>query len=365
MVGIAASDLTSNPGILALIAAAFATPAIAIALPVGVLMDRFGTRLLVLVGVVVALASFALVAFASDIPLLAVATALFGTGQLMCMIGQQGAVAGRSRASLDGAFGALTSAMGVGQMIGPFAVTSLGALLARVTVFDATDAGLLVCFAFAAAATPLVARMSPPQRHRRSPARERSALRRALVPGMWRALLVSGVVLAGVDLLYVFLPAWAEQVGVSVTTVGLLLSLRAAVTVVCRFGLDHLVRWSSRTFVLTASLVAGTGGFLLLMSPHVASAVVAMVVLGIALGIPQPLTLSWVVRITPAEVRGRALGMRVTSNRLVQVVLPLAMGVVTAPIGVAGMFLACAVTLLAAAGVTAGSHRHLDGRDET
>ena len=58
---------------------------------------------------------------------------------------------------------------------------------------------------------------------------------------MWRSLTVSGAVLVTVDLMYAFVPVWATEQGISATVVGLLLALRAAVSVVSRFG---LLAWS-------------------------------------------------------------------------------------------------------------------------
>ena len=72
--------------------------------------------------------------------------------------------------------------------------------------------------------------------------------------GLWRALLVSGIVLTAMDMLYAFLPAWAEQNGVSVTAVGWLLALRAAVTVGSRVGLGRLVAHLGRQILLLISL---------------------------------------------------------------------------------------------------------------
>ena len=58
-------------------------------------------------------------------------------------------------------------------------------------------------------------------------------------PGLWRSLVVSGAVLVTVDLMYAFVPVWATQENISATAVGLLLALRAAVSVLSRLGLTR------------------------------------------------------------------------------------------------------------------------------
>ncbi|MDF5752471.1 hypothetical protein [Spongiactinospora sp. TRM90649] len=71
-------------------------------------------------------------------------------------------------------------------------------------------------------------------------------------------------------------------------------------------------------------------------------------VMGFVLGLGQPLTLSWVAgRARPGE-RGTALALRLTGNRLGQVVLPAAAGVTS----VLGVFALSAV-ILAATGTLA------------
>lgn len=72
---------------------------------------------------------------------------------------------------------------------------------------------------------------------------------------------------------------------------------------------------------------------------------VVMAVLGLGLGIGQPLTMSWLSAQAPAGQRGRALALRLAGNRVGQVVLPSAIGVVAAGLGAGGVFLASAVVV--------------------
>jgi MFS family permease len=82
--------------------------------------------------------------------------------------------------------------------------------------------------------------------------------------------------------------------------------------------------------------------------PPWATAVV-VVLLGLGLGVGQPLTMSWLAETAPAGLRGRAMSLRLTGNRLGQVVLPSAVGLVAAGAGAAGVLGATAGTLAAAA----------------
>src|ERR687890_297667 len=69
----------------------------------------------------------------------------------------------------------------------------------------------------------------------------------------------------------------------------------------------------------------------------VAGTVVLVVLLGLGLGVGQPLTMSWLAESAPAGLRGRAMSLRLTGNRLGQVLIPSAVGAVAAGAGSAGV----------------------------
>ena len=74
--------------------------------------------------------------------------------------------------------------------------------------------------------------------------------------------------------------------------------------------------------------------------------------MGLGLGVGQPLTMSWLAEVGPRRQRGRAMSLRLTGNRLGQVLIPSAVGLVAAGVGAAGV-LAATAAALAAVGVAA------------
>ena len=76
---------------------------------------------------------------------------------------------------------------------------------------------------------------------------------------------------------------------------------------------------------------------------------VLVVLLGLGLGVGQPLTMSWLAESAPAGLRGRAMSLRLTGNRLGQVVIPGVVGLVAVSVGAAGVLWATAAALGAAA----------------
>ena len=295
------------------------------------------------------------------LPVLLAASALIGLGHLLVMVGQQAFVAHVStKGSTDSAFGTLTAAASIGQLIGPPAVTLVASLSVMSAEQPDTTLGLLVCLAFTALATPayfFLRRTDSALRRERnkSPAEPVSVAGVLKAPGLWRSLVVSGAVLVTVDLMYAFVPVWATEQKVSAAVVGMLLALRAAVSVLSRLGLTRLIRRFGRKAMLIASIGAAVLSLALLPLVGAWGAIAVMVGLGLGLGIPQPLTMAWVVSLTAASSHGAVLGLRMTVNRLAQITLPIAVGSVAAPLGVLGIFWANAALLAGAILVVAGS----------
>jgi MFS family permease len=324
--------------------------------------DRFGGTAMAFIGLLAAAAGTVSMLVFNGLPVLIAASAFIGLGHLMVIVGQQAFVAHVSTTgSTDSAFGTLTTAASVGQLIGPPAVTLAASLGGPVGAQPDTNLGLLVCLAFSLLATPAFFFL------RRTDAglrlgRHRAAMEPVTVagvlkaPGLWRSLVVSGAVLVTVDLMYAFVPVWATEQNVSAPVVGMLLALRAAVSVLSRLGLTRLLGRFGRKAMLIISIGAAVLSLALLPLVGAWGAIAVMVGLGLGLGIPQPLTMAWVVSLTAASSHGAVLGLRMTVNRLAQITLPIAVGSFAAPLGVLGIFWANAALLLGAMAVVAGSN---------
>ena len=358
MIGYRALALGADPFFLGLLASCFALPALVFAMPVGRLTDRAGGSVVAVTGMFIfAIGTAAAFAFPGQWTLLAAAAGI-GFGQMLTIVGQQTLVANISADhASDGAFGTLSAAASIGQLVGPPLVT----IVASLTVFGGGDnpnttVGLIVCVVLILLGTPTcfalrrADRALTPARiaDDEEPARVSELLK---TPGMWRSLVVSGAVLVSLDLMYAFVPVWATEQGISATMVGLLLALRALVSVISRFGLTRLVDRFGRKMLIMGSIAAAVVALIAFPFVGVWGAIGVMIGLGLGLGIPQPLTMAWVTSLTPSASHGATLGMRLTSNRLAQITLPLAVGAFAAPLGVLGIFWANAGLLLTAVGI--------------
>jgi MFS family permease len=101
-----------------------------------------------------------------------------------------------------------------------------------------------------------------------------------------------------------------------------------------------LRRLFGRRRLLVAAMV--TAAIALAILPIAGDGLVALaafvVVIGFGLGLGQPLTLGWIATQAPEDVRGTAIGMRLTANRLGQLAVPAIVGLVAGVAGVAAIF---------------------------
>ncbi|MFT4030070.1 MAG: MFS transporter [Protaetiibacter sp.] len=355
--GYQALDFGADPALLGLVASSFAVPALVIAVPAGRMSSRFGGAWVIATGLILQLVG-AFGCWLSPVVVgFVIACAVCGAGHAMVLVGQQSVVAERAARSRDGAFGTLTTGSSIGQLIAPPAIGMLAALSGTGDAgVESIGLGAAITSAIIGLIliTLFICRVSAPPTDE-PPTRSVVAAIRESSGETWRAIVVSGLVLASVDLLYAFIPYWASSREIDVTVVGWLLAVRAAVTVVSRIGLGRLVARFGRKTVLLIAILLATAGFAVLPFGGLIGAFVAMVVLGVGLGVPQPLTTSWALATVPHAHRNMILGLRLTTNRFAQGAIPVSIGALGGLAGPDGVLLLNASLLLVAAVAVVGS----------
>ncbi len=359
-----ALDAGAGDVALTAVTAAQAVPALVAAFVVGRVADRRGGRPLLGAGYLLAVVAVATLLVADGLGVLVTCSVLLGASNLAFAIGQQALIGARAHGR-DAAFSTYAAVISVGQVVGaPLATLAAqgwhtsalpGSLEPRVGML-----AMLVALLASAAGLPRVLRGDAHV----APGGARSgawgsARAVAAVPGLWPMVLASGATLAVLDLLQVFLPVWGESHGVPALTVSLLLALRGVLTLASRLALPGLLRRFRRRGVLCWSSAGAAAGLLLLPTGSEVGAAVAMVVVGFCLGLPQPISLAWVSQAVPAGFRSAALGLRLTANRLAQVVLPPTVAALPGA-GGSGVFFGSTALLAAMTGVLAGSGPEYD-----
>ncbi|WP_433868834.1 MFS transporter [Saccharopolyspora sp. CA-218241] len=343
------------------IAGAFALVPLLIALPVGRAVDRYRTGPAIVAGTVLTAAGAGLTAVSSDLLLLGAGNVVLGLGQLLFTVSGQAVIAKLSTtAELDRRFGGLTFGVSLGQAVG----LPLGGAVTAATRGPGgelnTTPGLLVATALAVLALPLVAvlRTPPPAPVRR--AQRQSSWRMLRTPGMKPAMYSSLAVLSATDVLTAYLPVFGEHHGIGVGVVTALLTARTITSVLSRLLLGRLVALVDRRLLLvSAPLCSAIALAVVPLVPVPWVLLVCLAVAGFFMGLGQPLTMTWVVRLVSDQNRGSALSLRLSGNRLGQVAVPYLAGALAGVTGIGAVFGLTAGMLGVAAGITATTRAHL------
>ena len=331
-----ALDLGASSYEVGLVQSAYSIVPAITAVLIGRWVDRFGEVFLYSGSLaILALGSF-ISALAESLPILAVGQACIGFGTIAMLVAGQALIANRSRPEdLNRHYGTYSAFLSLGQLVGPSAAALIMATPGLAASPEAPAFAALGLTSLAAAGLILLVP------HTRSTAKERSAapggsfrtvvariLRR---PGMLGAMFIS-IILA-------YLPILGEVKVIPVQVVGLLLSVRAATTLVSRLFMDRLLKRLGWVPLLAGSLAIAAGALIVL--PLSGDAVVLVVVIGIfgfGLGFGQPMAVAFVAsRATKAD-RATTMGVRLTANRASLLFVPAAMGLVAGSAGVDTVF---------------------------
>jgi MFS family permease len=351
-----ALQLGAGPVELGLIASSYAALSLFAALLIGRWTDRFGPPRFMVAGASLLTVSALSAIWIESIIGLAIGQALLGLGQIMNLVSAQTLVANQTtRDRRDERFGLYAMVASGGQLIGP----AVAGLIAGGIADDVAAPGvsLVPVFLFAAVVALASASLSaflirqsrnqPPVARSAASSGHLSAARAVLGrPSIPQAMLASLAVILTIDLLVAYLPAYGEANHLPVELIGLLLATRAGGSMVSRLFMGRLIRQLGRGHVLTGSMLVA--GVAIAMLPFLTNSVILialMLVLGFGLGVGQPMTIAWVANRVPREERGTALGVRLTGNRLGQLVLPAIMGTLAGAAGLAAMFWALALVL--------------------
>lgn len=352
MVPLYATSLGLGPQWLGLLVALPGIFPVLLALPAGRWVDRFGpARWLFASMLGLASAPLSLLALPGVIGL-ALSRLLVGFCQLFVTLSGQSLVAalenGRSHQSN---FAAYSTLLALGRMLGPIAM----GLLIDTRGFRASFAAVLALLLLGGALAYLVMRGSG---HTANGTRQGLRTGRAAVRsvtsnvGFQLAVLGSSGIFLALTVREAFMPAMMEELGLSATVIGALVSLGSLTAVVIRPIMPQVVAalgGTARTIVVSMGAVALGVGFLALapvLDGSVVFFAVLAVVAGFGSGMAFPLSIVSVASHVPREERALALSLRLSSNHIVELSAPVLGGVLVAAAGypagfaVAGLVLA-------------------------
>ena len=317
-----------------------------LAVYVGRVSDRYGVRAPVLGGVIMSAFGVVLPYFWPTYAGLFAGAALSSTGFIFVQVGMQsltGSLAtGHQRTKNINSY-ALTVA--VADLVGPV----LAGLLIDQTGHVRTY--LLLALFNVASVIGLVMILSRLPNVRQAG----DVVRRRMMdlfhdPDLRRIMLASAVVMTGLDLFQLYMPLYGHSVGLSASTIGMTLGAFAAASFVTRALIPLLVKRYTEHTIMMYSLFLAAAAIVLI--PFFTNGIVLCVVcfvLGLGMGLGQPLAVILTYNFSPPGRAGEALGLRIAINNSMHVAAPTIFGAVGSLVGLAPVFWVTAAFLVVGA----------------
>jgi MFS family permease len=351
---------------IGLIAATFSVFPLFLAVKAGTWVDKWGTCRPVAAGTTGIALALLLPACFPTIPVLYLSQVLAGISQIMVNISLQNAVglisSGDRRHYF---FGWFTFATAGGQFIGPIYT---GSIASYADLTSAFTAAALFSFAAAVAGTFIFAgRLGQPfQGGKKSAvpapdtraAEKLSAIRLLMIHGMHQAILASMLIQLTKEVMMTYFPLYATEHGISPAEAGFVLGMQGLAAMFVRLLQGAIMQRIGQKAILFASLfIGGISFILLILFSHVIILGLITGLIGLVLGLVQPLSMAMVVNLSPPEDSGRTLAIRLTGNRLSQLISPVLFGVVAQTTGIVPIFYICGSILITGAFYTSREKR--------
>jgi predicted MFS family arabinose efflux permease len=187
---------------------------------------------------------------------------------------------------------------------------------------------------------------SPPQEPR-ADAAPRSVGDLLRNPRLLPVFLFSGLLASGWDMYTFVIPIYGTRIGLSASTIGIVMSSFALATFVVRLFMPAVARRLSEwTVVCAALLIAGTAYSLFPLVTQVPYLIALSFLLGLGLGCAQPMIMAALYAASPPGRQGEVVGMRTTMINTSTTFMPLAFGALGTALGMGPILWTMAAFLL-------------------
>jgi MFS family permease len=344
-VALFAIHLDASPFVVGILMALYSLVPMLLAVHVGRFVDRTGVRE-PMVFASVALAVAAAMPFIwSGMPALYVTSLVIGASFMVYniswqhLVGHIGPAVDRNQNFRLSALGFSVSGV-VGPLIAGFGIDSMG--------YGATFLSFAI---FPLVPIAILARsgITLPQPYRQAPQPEQKrSIASLLGHRQLRVILLAGALLdMAWDLFAFAIPVHGSRIGLSPSTIGLILGSFSAATFVIRALLPLTTRWlGAWPHIVVSFFATGASFALMALVENPAVLVVLAFVLGFSVGGSQPLAMSLIHDVAPGGRFGEAMGIRATINGVNQAGFPLLFGGLGVAIGMVPVFWTTAILML-------------------
>lgn len=339
-----AIELGANPLEIGLLVSLYAVCPLLLAIYTGKLIDRFGARAPMFIGILGMALVLLLAAAVPRLAMLYGMALLFGLAAMIFFVAVQSIVGavGREQDRVRN-YGLLSIGFSLAGILGPlvagFSIDYLGHSNALLILAGCTLVSLLLLWS--------QPRLVPRVTHAEEKKRSRNVLDLLRVPALRGTFIVSGALSAAGDLYGFYMPIYGRHIGLSASAIGTIMAASAVSSFVIRLYLSAMPKQGAEMRMLNLALfVASTAYFLfpLFQNPWALAAISFL--LGLGVGADQPLSLSLIYELVPQGRAGEAAGVRLTVHYCAHVAIPLAFGGIGSAFGIAPVFIVNALMLL-------------------
>ncbi|MBP1155855.1 MULTISPECIES: MFS transporter [unclassified Paenibacillus] len=338
IVSLYAHDQGASAVIIGLLVSTYAFIPMLVSITVGKWVDDFGARKITILGGAVMAIGIALPASYPGLITLFISQLVLGFSMLCALLSLQKTI-GNLSGSRDKLMAHFSVMASIGELLGPLisgkTYENFGFQATYTISFVVVFLGLLV-------AIMINKNHWSPETKTTSGGNQRNLLStvRLLENGNLRkAVVISGLVMYSKDLFVAYFPVYASGIGMKAGSIGIILSIMAGASMSVRLVQFYLVERFGRGRVLTATLSMSAIAFLLIPQ-FTQPALLTMLafLLGMGLGLGQPLSMVYALNHSPIHRQGEVLGLRMTVNRGSQFFAPFLFGTIGGIAGLASIF---------------------------
>ena len=335
-----ALDLGASQLLIGALVACYSIAPLTLGVYSGRLADTIGMRVPMLIGVAAIACAMLVGSMWQTLPALFAVALLVGVGFVFFVVSVQNLV-GALPGNRTRNYSILTIGYSASNFVGPltagFAIDYAG----YVTAFLVFALFTLLPIAVLAARPnlTLVDRAS-------TQGERRGAAELLAIPALRRQIVITGLLMAAWELYVFYVPIYGRTVGLSASTIGVVLSAFAVATFLVRFLMSAVTSRVAPEHLLAAAMLLGAcvcAVFPLLTDAYVLIA--ASFLLGIGLGCGQPLSLTLSYERSPPGRTGEVTGLRTIATNVARFIVPLISGVFGSTAGAGAVFWMNAVNL--------------------
>jgi MFS family permease len=359
---LAAVHAELSPAIIGPLMAVFALMPLLFAVRGGKIIDRMGVRTPMMTGAALVVIGTLIAGLLPQAPAFVVAAACIGLGNMAFHLGMQHCAGemGHSDSERTANFNLLTMGFSLSGMIGPplagWVIDHAGHALAFAVLGALASLVWIACRLFDFERhLPLGGRRPEagapePVASSRNPFKIWQAAFELLGTRSFRLLLVTSLLFSAAwDAFQFVIPLHAHRIGLNASAVGLAIASFSSGSLTVRVLMPWISRWASPSRYIALAMGVVIIGFCVLpFSAHLKALMAIAFVVGMGPGVAQPLLMSALHVAAPHGRAGEGSGLRMTLVSVVQIVSPVALGMVAAALGVTAIFYAFSI---AAAGV--------------